>query len=184
MNLTNIAAAAVIALSPAIAGAVTFNGGFNPGGVLDDSHDIDASGFQGDAIIRVSAADAGAAFLQTWTFTATEDLSVAGVGTVRQPTFFSGLSISFDGAAVAFVAGAGGTQTFEFPTAVLGLGDTIDVTVAWDDYTGSNTASSTITFDIATEAVIAPVPLPAAGWMLLGAMGGLGLLMRNRRALS
>jgi hypothetical protein len=182
MNVTHLAFAAALALSPAVAGAVTYNGGFNPGGVLDTEHDIDASGFQNDAIIRASSADAGAAYTQSWTFTATEKLIVSGVGTIRQPGFFSGLAVLFDGLAVALLPGAGGTDTFAFPTVGLAPGEDVVVTVSWDDYIGTGGDSSTITFDLTTDPVAAPIPLPAAGWMLLGALGGLGALTRSRRA--
>jgi hypothetical protein len=183
MALRNFAIAAVLAMAPAYAGAVTYNGSFNPGGVLDTAHDIDASGFQGDSIIRASAADAGAAFSQTWTFTALEDLTAGGEGTVRGSSRFSNLSILFDGVAVALAGGVGDTLTFLFPSTVLGAGDDVDVTVAWDDFVGAGNDSSTITFDLVTTGV-APIPLPAAGWMLLGAVAGMGILTRRRKALA
>lgn len=180
MTFKHLVIAAVLALTPVYAGAVTYNGSFNAGGVLDTTHDIDGMGFQGDSIIRASVADAGAAFSETWTFTALESLIVGGEGTVRGASRLTNLGIFFNGIAVALAAGVGDTLTFILPGQPASSGDSVDLTVAWDNFVGQGNDSSTITFDLVTSPDVAPIPLPAAGWMLISAIAGLGILNRRR----
>jgi hypothetical protein len=180
MNLKALVVAAIAVAAPLAANAVTFNGSFNPAppgpATPTLAHNIDNGGFQGDSIMRLDAVDvAGGSF--TWTFTATQDLKVRGVGTLRQPGFITTPSVSYNGGAVALVPGVAETDTFAFPTVALTAGDSVTVTLAWAGFTGTGADSSTFTYDIQTS----PIPLPAAGWMLVSAIGGMGFLARRRK---
>lgn len=79
-----------------------------------------------------------------------------------------------------FTGAAGDTFLIDFNTIVAtgftGGGGNLDFLV---DTTAEISAEVKYTFDAAPTPV-APIPLPAAGWMLLAGLGGIGLLGRRR----
>ena len=130
----------------------------------------------------------------TTTETFTQSVTVSFSKAVRVVGFaFLDLFVSRDGGTreVAQVAFDGGPVSLSFDAVeTVGGGRPGFLRVAIPGVTAS---SITFTADLGNDAVgradfalagidVAPIPLPAAGWMLVGALGGMALLRRKRAA--
>ena len=162
-------ASLLLAFVPAVAGAVTLNPGPTAVGV-----------------------DAGTA--QTFTFT--NDMNA-------NPLTVEGLTLSFNntrptGGISSLVALANSTWTLTTPSSVgsptaffpiVGTAAAAASVVFLPSFTVGVGESFTISFSLAQPGTsgsfsfaASPVPLPAAGWMLLSALGGVAVIARRRKA--
>lgn len=164
MSFRSILAAVALMLAPLAASAVTIPpNGSNNGGV-----GIVASG----------------EFLEnlaTWTspvtfeFVADETLRVGGQATALQASGFTGFSLSYGrtGSLSVLTPEFSGTNiSYVLPSIDLAAGESITVSFNF----ASIAEGSGGQFSVSTTAV----PLPAAAWMLITALGGMGLLARRR----
>lgn len=163
MKLKVWLASLLLAIVPAVAGAVTIL----PGNAYDGSVNFSNNPvFSFDNI-------GGAAAIKIENFSLTFNSSTnaaltASTWTITPPAG-SGMPVNF----VPAVPG-GRTAMINIPNLILQVGESF--TVAFDLVFPSATGgtSGSFSFDAAV------VPLPAAGWMLLSAIGGMGLLARRR----
>ncbi|MEM8795984.1 MAG: VPLPA-CTERM sorting domain-containing protein [Pseudomonadota bacterium] len=202
--LRGLAFASALVIAPGIAGAIPLDlsaldtvaggGGFNGGYATQITFDADAA--RGTANDRDNPLNAlgpanndffeigfGSAIALTFGTTFNTDV------TVFEVTF--GNPAGFPESADVF-AGFGGDFTFidNIPNidaqggAILALGDVgvFDTIVIFDTSNPADVGNAaTGGFDV--DAVrVTPVPLPAAGLMLVGAIGGLALMRRRRKA--
>ena len=169
-------AATFLALAPIAVGATTYNPGdgdivtVEDGDIVNIAPSINIS-YIGDVVTDGGPGSVGVIF----------DASVAGLGTSKVTIGsitagqFTGLTISWIDMATNGVLG---TILFAPDVTVLSTTfadpDTLvqKLLISWD-------TSSSTGFDF--EGTVATVPVPAAGFLLLGALGGLGFAGRRRR---
>lgn len=161
--------ALAVALLPGVASATTV--------VVDGgSYDIFADDYRFNDVFLVG----DAADVLTFTFvnysTTAAALTVFGA-TVQQLTaaFTDGVDISF-GTFSTFIA-QGVTDGFE-TTILLAANSSTDLVLDFGAVVEKGAEGGSADIDFALEA--AAVPVPAAGLMLLGALGGLGVLRRRK----
>lgn len=186
----------VAAASGATAATVTVGmPGFNPGALIAADSTMGSVAENVTGSINGVRADpwAGTSFEGTGAYTAVSQNASATYffgGTTNAYSFLWGtpdtyntLELLLDGVVVDSVAGGG--------TGIAGFADRQTnrfVTVTSDSvFNGLRFSSGGIAFEYAAlqpdlEVVIAPVPLPAAGGMLLLALGGVAVLARRREA--
>jgi hypothetical protein len=150
----------LLAIAPAVAGAVTLT----VGDVAEGLNTTSSFSYENDTLtvpVKVTAFtltfnSPNAANLNgsTWTFTAPD-------GSITGPVNF-----------VAGPLGTGFVASAAIPTFLVAVGE--DFTIAFNLISPGTSGSFSFT--------VAPVPLPAAGWMLLAALGGLGVAARRQRA--
>jgi hypothetical protein len=165
---------------PLSGGACTF-------GVCGTSADSGTGGGPMSMFVEFVGVEGGTSFLNTWF----EDLDLAGA---NDPSYFfeavsifgeSGLLASFTSIANANVSGTAGTQQ----TTALALGSLLagSTYTARYDFTSNYRSGGRNTPEFMLAAIqgtpaIPPVPLPAAGWLLIGALGGLAAIRRRLKA--
>jgi hypothetical protein len=171
---TLIGAAAIAAL-PIAAGAVTVTEGINFGGTYDVPGNYAST-------VAFSNGDAGGSL--TWTFQNTSDTAQAvtlASATIQQflnfAYFTGGTTTSLNGSSQA--TGQGAVDAFNLET-VIGAGASADLVFTFGDVFETPGNDVVFDFNVASEATV--IPLPASVFMLLAALGGLGVLGRRRDA--
>ena len=165
MKLKVWLASLLLAIVPAVAGAVTLI----PGGAYDGFVGFTfnpATGFDFDNI-------GGTKPLKVENFSLTFNSSTnaaltASTWTVTPPGG-TGIATNF----VPSVAG-GKTAMINLPNFIVNVGESFNVAFSLVFPTDTGGTSGSFSFDVAA------IPLPAAGWMLLSAIGGMGFLARRR----
>lgn len=171
MTIKPILLAGAFALSlPFAASAATVTGDFDP----DNLNTLAGSGVVGTS--NISDLDGGG----TVDFDFEVDpqpRAVSGIGTVRRAGppdgTVVGLSITFNGVAVTLVDDGNNTQSFSFGPSNFALGEVFTLAFSWED------AASTDNIDFDIE--LQPVPVPAAGLMLLSVLGGGAFVARRKK---
>lgn len=114
---------------------------------------------------------------QFLTITILDDIELiwTGVSLVDDGVYTASTSLdAFLG--TASLVGNSSTDALTFSSSVLGMGDSVTVSFFLPNGSaGASGAIDRLTFDVA------PIPLPAAGFLLLGGLGGL-MVMRRRSA--
>jgi hypothetical protein len=159
MKLKVWLASLLLAFAPAVAGAVTLT----VGDVAEGLNTTSSFSYENDTVgkplkvtaftITFNGSISANLAASSWTFTAPD-------GSVTGPTNFVPTGFGSGFIAAAFI-----------PNFVVGVGE--DFTIAFS-LTQPGTSGS-FSFDVK------PVPLPAAGWMLIAAIGGMGVLARRRQ---
>ncbi|XDA97216.1 VPLPA-CTERM sorting domain-containing protein [Sulfitobacter sp. LCG007] len=165
-----LAIATITAALPMAASAATVGGSFVEGGAYNA---LKADGVQGDANVITDSGDGMMSYV--WSFKALEKLVVSGFGTVNFDFQFVNLAYSYNGQSIDVVPGNPGASTVLFPKLKLSEGDTFDVTISFD----SGNRGGDADFALLTEGV-QPVPVPAAGLLLLGGLAGFAGLKRRK----
>ncbi|WP_424967769.1 hypothetical protein [Dinoroseobacter sp. S375] len=180
MNLKPLAIAALGLALPGAASALTESGNIQSG----DTVDLLASGYSYNAVF--TDADLGGTLTFTFENTSMSNAAFALKSTtINQITlgsnsamFMGGVTTTF-GSDVAMTAEAK-SDDIDF-TAVVGAGESITLTYAYGDpeIVGSGIAPE---IDFLILAEIVPIPLPAGGLLLGGALLGAGALRSRRKA--
>lgn len=172
MNIKTLVLSAALAAAPFMAGAVTVSGAFGldtlvaPGDVVGGN----VSSTAGDGFTRSAAK-----------LTAASAVSVSGTGTINGLSGFTApVNVGFSTDGLTFsdlftIVPAGDTASYDIPALALGPGEMIYILA---EYAGASQDNADIDF----RARVAPVPLPAAGWLLAASLAGVGFLSRKRRA--
>ncbi|MDW4498704.1 VPLPA-CTERM sorting domain-containing protein [Sulfitobacter sp. D35] len=168
-----IAAASFAVVVPFAASAAVVGGSFVEGGATNF---LDANGPQGNANVATSDGDGMESF--TWSFEATENLIVSGFGTVNFDFQFVNLSYMYNGNNIAVVPSVSnpGTSNVQFPELALMMGERFDVMISFDSASRGGDAD----FGLLTSQP-APVPVPAAGVLLLGGLAGFAGFKRRAK---
>jgi hypothetical protein len=160
MKLKVWLASLLLAFAPAVAGAVTLTVGDVAEGLNTSSsfsYENDTAGkplkISGFTLTFNNSSAAAILNASTWTFTAPDS-------TVTGPVNFVASPLGSGFVAFAFI-----------PNFTVQVGE--DFTIAFN--LAQPGTSGSFSFEVA------PVPLPAAGWMLLAAIGGMGVLARRRQ---
>ena len=175
INLKSLVLGLAVSLAPLAAGAVTLTGIFatSPTAVVvNDSVGGSVISEQGDGPTLSSAelVNGGAT-----------SVSIGGTGTINGLSrFISPISVgySLDGLTFAslFAVIAGmvpDTASYLITPFTLAPGESVFLLA---EYAGATRSFGTIDFAVD----VAPIPLPAGAWMLLGGLAGLGMLARRR----
>ncbi|WP_210528223.1 VPLPA-CTERM sorting domain-containing protein [Rubellimicrobium arenae] len=164
--------AAVLLAAPCVASATTL---VSPGG----SYDLLSDDFFFDGVFEIG--DAGDTY--TFSFTNTSSggaaLSILG-GTVQQlsAAFKGGVSFAF-GTAAPVTVGQDVTTGFEEPLFVQ-AGQTVDLVLTFGEVIDTGVRKGGVAdIDFAVEAAV--IPVPAAGLLLLSALGGMAALGRRKK---
>lgn len=163
MKIKALIAALMVAFTPLAASAVVIDPDVMAGEMSSNS-------------ATVPGGTSGA--IDTWTYVAFEpvtiffSLSGTGMADDLAKLTFNGTSFSSITTQPMGPATAGG---FLLPV-TLAMGDSFDIDVAATSALGAATS-----FTVAYSAITA-IPLPAAGWMFVSALAGLGFVSRKRRA--
>jgi hypothetical protein len=175
---TLIGAAAIAAALPMAAGAVTVTDGINFGTTND---------LPGNYFSVVSFANGEAGDTLTWSFQNTsataQAVTVASAAIEQLPNlafFEGGTTTSLNGD--VRVTGEGLPDGFLLNT-IIAPGGVADLVFTYGDVfeTPGNPGNNVVfSFNIASEATV--IPLPASVFMLLAALGGLGVVGRRRKA--
>jgi hypothetical protein len=153
-------AALVVAVMPAVASAVTVM----PGATESVGAPVVASG----SFLEPMASDSPV----TFAIKATEAMRVMVVGTALPTLFDLVLSSSEPGLTTA--PGLMGSTTFG-QLVNLAVDEVLTISFGFSGATGGG---GQVTF------TTSPIPLPAAGWMLISALGGMAVLARRRKAVA
>lgn len=165
-------AAAFLALAPLAAAAttITSNGPIDGSSIALSINDIFVIEIDGDAVDVGGSASFG--------FTATTDLGVLETNSLNPVLGFADAMVEWNSA-----ADGSGTSFGSISGLALILGDTLATSfdageTKWLIASWSDVTVDLSNFDLRVEAV----PLPAAGFLLFGALGGLAMVRRRRKA--
>jgi len=166
-------AAAALAMVPVMGSAATVVPGGGPYDVLADSYDFNTD---------LGVGSAG----QTLSFDffngsgSTAAVTFFGYSVLQQAAFFTGgVQFDFGGMFTSSVAESaqGGFDATSF---LLGAGQSATLTVTYGDVVDRGPSGGTADIDFTVEAAV--VPVPAAGLLLLTALGGAAALRRRKAA--
>jgi hypothetical protein len=167
MDIKMIAAAAALAIAPAVAGAVV---------IPNDSTAMVGvgEGINADGGFVPASSPAGSTF---WGIEATEVLKL----TNGMYTFLNAASVMDEKVTIeindVMVDMFTPSMMGSLDNYVLASGDVLEVIFSWS---GSTASPQLGNFDFTY--LTTPIPLPAAGWMFLSALAGMGFLARRRAA--
>ena len=123
-------------------------------------------------MISTDAPDANTAKSFTFLYQTDVNAKVFGFGNARRDTGFTNLTVTFAGMPVQLFDGENRSFRFTLPTFTAKADKTFALTFSF----ASATKFNEIDFDIET----AVVPVPAAGGLLLLALGGIAALRRRK----
>ena len=178
---------AVMAVTPVVAGATTVvptidntiapDVEYDFGTLGNDTYDTAAINLQDALATLLEMVVTGTGSLTLTTYV--DPFIPSGVGAANVlVSIFATTPLPVNSVTVQWGAGdvvdlSGGTQSLISTTfSGIGVANGEDLVFSWTGMTGNNQIS----------AQVASVPLPAAGWMLLTALGGLGIARRRRKA--
>ena len=118
----------------------------------------------------------------TFTLKALEALTLGGEGDFLQLTgTFVGLSVKLNGSAVTELIPAGTTRIFSIGPEAFLTGDVKSLVISWKKIIKPTGSTPTGKAQVQLQLATSTVPVPAAGLMLMGALGGMGALRRRAR---
>ncbi len=103
-----------------------------------------------------------------------------GVSTLEVTGVFAGLSVKLDGVAANVVFGGPLARVYSFNPLAFATGATKTLVISWTNVTKNpKKGVAQVNLQLATS----PVPLPAGGLLLAGALGGFAALRRRNKSL-
>ncbi|SMX22594.1 VPLPA-CTERM sorting domain-containing protein [Boseongicola aestuarii] len=173
MNIKTLTVAALLAAAAPLASvAATIQGEIEIGGEvsLASLNDFTGVDFIGDGIVIVSAGDLSFAKGTAVTLT---DIDFSSPGDIWSVGLFSFVATSFSD----ILANGFGGKDFEAQGVLSAAGfDNTEGTFRFSSQSGRTLAS------FSSSSFTTPIPLPAAGWLLIGGLGGLAAMKRRKKA--
>ena len=170
--------ATALVLAPLTASAVTLD----PSNSLSDGGTYDI--FNGPYFFGATfdKNDSAGSYSFTFSNNSTSSLAMAvSIGTILQSTlqFLGGVTVFWQSGESAFIPDNRPTDAFNLST-LIAAGASDVLTLQFGDPSGARNGSANI--DLTVDGTPAPVPVPASGLLLIGALGGMALLRRRKTA--